>query len=156
MINFVYAKDSTQTCSRKAIYQNKEILIDGHTGAKGSGLVKILEKNPKALSHLNSYQNANDVQTFNLISGSVSTLSLLTGLLYTGDKNNKSNFLVFGGVVALINFLTTKTIHFYNERELTLAIEEFNKSSEHQIRSLDVPAQKQTKPSLFINKNWSF
>jgi len=156
MINFVYAKDSAPTCSRKAIFNNKEILIDGYTGARGSGLNKIMRSNPKALKHLSIYQNANDIQTFNLLSGTISTTSLITGLLYTGDRDNKNNFILFGGIVALINFLTTKTIQFYNERELTLAIEEYNKTSVHQIRRLDVSTKKQNKPSIFINKNWSF
>ena len=86
--------------------------------------------------HLKKYQKLNDIKVFNLVSGSVSTASLLTGLLYSGDKSNRNNFILFGSVVALINFLTTKTIKFYNEKELTLAIDEFNKTSEHSINLL--------------------
>ena len=152
----IFAQDSAQTCSRKAIYKNKEILIDGYTGSKGSGLNNIMTSNKKALSHLIKYQNSNDIQMFNLVSGTVSSASLLTGLLYTGSKSNKNNLILFGGIVALINFLTTKTIQFYNERELTLAVDEFNKSSDEQIRIIDQNRLKTSQPSVFINKNWSF
>lgn len=153
MTNFVYAQNANQTCSRKAIYKNQEILIDGYTGVSGSGLNKIMKDHPKAMAHLKNYQELNDVKVFNLVSGTVSTASLLTGLLYTGEKSNKNNLLLFGGIVALINFLTTKTIQFYNERELVLAIDEFNKTSDNQI---NLSSKTENKPSIYINKSWSF
>ena len=156
MINFIYANSGAHTCSRKALYKNQEILIDGYTGVNGSGLNKIMKDYPKAMYHLNKYQKLNDIKVFNLVSGSVSTASLLTGLLYSGDKSNKNNFILFGAVVALINFLTTKTIKFYNEKELTLAIDEFNKTSQHSINMIDQGSSDTNKPSIFLNKNWSF
>ena len=135
--SFVYAQSGTPTCSRKAIHDNREILIDGYTGIKGSGLNDLMKNHQKAMQHLQRYQNSGEIRTFNLLSGTISTASILTGLLYTGDKTNKSNFLFFGGIVALVNFLTTKTVEFYNERELALAIDEYNKTSEAKIRLIN-------------------
>ena len=156
LTNSVYSSESVTTCSRKAEYNNKEILIDGYTGIKGSGLNKLLMANPTALKHLENYQNSSKVELFNLISGSVSTASLALGLVYNGDKTNKNNFLLIGGIFALVNFLTTKTVQFYNERELTLAIEEFNKTSDKPLRLLQQNKLKQGNDILYINKNWSF
>ena len=156
LINIVYANEDNKTCSRKAIFKNKEVLVDGYTGIKGSGLNDILKNNSKAYKHLKNYQRFNDTRLLNLVSGSVSSASILTGLLYTGDKSNKSNFLLFGGIVALLNFLTTKTVQFYNERELMLAIEEHNKGSKDQIRLLNSSQMRQPTPSIFLDKNWSF
>ena len=51
MTNFVYSGETNQTCSRTAIYKNKEILIDGYTGVKGSGLINIMSTYPKASEH---------------------------------------------------------------------------------------------------------
>lgn len=154
--DFVYSQQQSSTCSRTADYKDKKILVDGITGIKGSGLSKLMKNNPSAMRHLRKYQEMNNVQVFNLVSGSVSTLSIATGLLYTGDKSSKSNFLLFGAVIALVNFLTTKTVEFYNERELTLAIEEFNKTSEDPIRLIDKNRLKKKSGTIFVNKNWSF
>ena len=156
LTNIVYSKELSNTCSRKAEFNSKEVLVDGITGIKGSGLTKIMKDHPEALSHLKKYQDAEKVKIFNLISGSVSTSAIALGILYTGDKTNRNNFLLFGGVVALINFLTTKTVEYYNERELTLAIETFNKNSDHPIRLIQQNKLQKNTQTLFINKRWSF
>ena len=156
LTNIVYSDELSNTCSRKAEFKNKEVLVDGITGIKGSGLTKIMKNDPIALGHLKKYQDSEKVKLFNLISGSVSTSAIALGILYTGDKTNRNNFLLFGGVVALINFLTTKTVDYYNERELTLAIEAFNKNSSHPIRLIQQNESKKNTQSLFINKSWSF
>ena len=156
MTNFVYSGETNQTCSRTAIYKNKEILIDGYTGVKGSGLINIMKKHPKASEHLTKYRASSDIKKINLVAGSISSASILTGLLYTGDKSNKNNFLLFGGIIALVNFLATKTIQFYSEKELTLAIEEFNKASNSEIRLFDQNRDRQPQGEIYSNKSWSF
>ena len=154
--NFSFAQQENQTCSRVAIYNNEEVLIDGHTSKKGSGLNKIMKSNMLAMKHLENYQTNNEMKIFNIASGTVSTASIFAGLLYTGSKANKNNLLIFGGLIALVNFLTTKTIEFYNERELDLAISEFNKTSDNKIRVIDKRVNKKVQNSIFLNKSWSF
>ena len=90
--DFVYSQQQSSTCSRTADYKDKKILVDGITGIKGSGLSKLMKNNPSAMRHLRKYQEMNNVQVFNLVSGSVSTLSIATNFFTPAISPAKATF----------------------------------------------------------------
>ena len=114
-----YAAD---TCSRSAVINYQEVLVDTNSAQKGEGLRYYLEKDPKAVSLLNKYQKGTRTNWINAGLGTIGTLMILGGFLTTSSKSGKQSLLISGSSVIALNFLVAKTLEHKNESNLHRAI----------------------------------
>lgn len=122
---------AAETCSRVAVINYQEVLVDVSSKNQGEGLRYYLEKDQIAKDFLNEYQN-NNRPTWR--SAALSTLG--TGLIFGGilqssggsSTVNSRNFLLLGGATMIaVSYLISKTNQYTNEYLLTKSIEEYNK-----------------------------
>ena len=119
----VYA---VETCSRVAIINFQEVLVDANASEKGEGLRYHLEKDPVAKEYLNTYQKNSGIHWPNALLGPAGTGLLLLGF-FTSDSQDRQVYLISGAATILVNFLVARTIEVTNEANLNRAIEEYNK-----------------------------
>ncbi len=123
---------AAETCSRVAVINYQEVLVDVSSKNRGEGLRYYLEKDEVSKSLLNEYQ-ANNIPTWKSAAlSTVGTGMLLGGLLRTSSGGEGTitsrNFLLFGGMTMIgISYLISKTNQFNNEYLLLKSIEEYNK-----------------------------
>jgi hypothetical protein len=123
---------AAETCSRVAVINYQEVLVDVSSKNRGEGLRYYLEKDEVAKTLLNEYQ-ANNIPTWKSAAlSTVGTGMLLGGLLRTSGGGEGTvisrNFLLFGGATMIaISYLISKTNHYNNEYLLLKSIEEYNK-----------------------------
>jgi hypothetical protein len=117
---------SVETCSRIAIINYQEVLVDSNTSEKGEGLRYHLEKDPIALSYLNTYQKNSGIQWHSAVLGTAGTGMLLMGF-FNSDSENRRLFVIAGASTILVNFLVSRTLEMTNETNLNRSIEEYNK-----------------------------
>jgi hypothetical protein len=149
---------ATETCSRIAVINFQEVLVDTNSTDKGEGLRFHLEKDPVAKEYLNLYQKNSAVTWPSAVIGTTGTGILLYGF-FNRDSVDRPIFLISGAAVILVNFLIARTVEFTNEKNLTRSIEEYNKRNLPKIYFNPENPQgnfdlKQVKISL--NKEWSF
>lgn len=120
----VYA---AETCSRTAIINYQEVLIDNNSTQKGEGLRYYLDKDKVAKQYLDVYQEGLQNKTINAFLGTVGTLLIFSGFLVNESRSRKRTLLIGGASVMAINFLVAKTIEHRNEGNLHRGIEEYNK-----------------------------
>lgn len=152
------------TCSRIAIINYQEVLVDTNSTQKGEGLRYYLEKDPIARMYLERYQKGTEIKWQNAIIGSMGTALILAGLVTNMPNDNKRSFLIGGASLIAINFLVAKTIEHNNEKNLLKAIERYNKHNLPHIYfnpfsgSGRNPSSSNSAltPSILINKVWSF
>ena len=118
---------SAETCSRTAVINYQEVLIDNNSSQKGEGLRYYLEKDEIAKKYLDTYQEGLQRKTLNAVIGTIGTLILFSGLLVSDSSSRKRSLLIGGGSIVAINFLVAKTIEHNNENNLRESIEEYNK-----------------------------
>ena len=149
-----------ETCSRTAIINHQEVLVDTNSNQKGEGLRFYLEKDPKAEEYLNKYQNKNKIRWQNAVMGTAGTGMLLSGLLINSNSNTKQTLYVSGASLILVNFLVARTLEMANEQNLLKAIEEYNKRNLPRIYfnpgDGEVRDPSSQSPSFSIGKTWSF
>lgn len=117
---------SVETCSRVAIINYQEVLVDSNASDKGEGLRYHLEKDPIAKSYLDTYQKHSAIRWPNAIIGTAGTGLLLFGF-FTANSQDRQVYLISGSAAILVNFLIAKTLEVANEANLNRAIEEYNK-----------------------------
>ena len=117
---------ATETCSRVATINFQEVLIDSNASEKGEGLRYHLEKDPVAVSYLNTYQKNSSVRWPNAILGTLGTSMLLYGF-FNSNSQDRQIYLITGSATILVNFLIARTLEVSNEVNLNRAIEEYNK-----------------------------
>lgn len=117
---------AAETCSRTAIINYQEVLVDSNTSEKGEGLRYHLEKDAKAKEYLDLYQKNSSVHWPSAILGTAGTGLMLYGF-FNSDSENRRIYLIAGGATILVNFLVTRTLEITNESNLNKAIEEYNK-----------------------------
>lgn len=147
---------SAETCSRTATINYQEVLVDTNSTQKGEGLRYHLEKDPVALSYLNSYQKGTEINWTNAAIGTVGS-SLIIGGLLNSDSDTKKNLLISGATLIAINFLVARTLEKSNEQNLEKAIEEYNKRNLPRIyfeKNKNDPSKNSL--SFLMNKSWSF
>jgi hypothetical protein len=159
-ISFFICKSlfAIETCSRVAIINFQEVLVDSNSTAKGEGLRYYLEKDAEAKKYLDIYQNNTTRKWPNALTGTLGTGMLLAGLL-TKDSQNKSIFLSSGVSLLILNFLIAKTIEFTNEKNLNRAIDEYNKRNLPQIffsPNVSQNLNNQTDFHFGLISTWSF
>ncbi len=117
---------AVETCSRIAIINYQEVLVDSNASEKGEGLRYHLEKDPIAKQYLDSYQKNSAIHWPNAVLGTAGTSLLLFGF-FTSDSQDRQVYLISGGATILVNFLIARTLEVTNEENLNRAVEEYNK-----------------------------
>jgi hypothetical protein len=149
---------SQEACSRVAIINYQEVLIDSNTSEKGEGLRFHLEKDPLAKSLLETYQKNSRIIWPSAIIGTAGTGLLLYGLL-NSDAEDQRILLISGSATLLVNFLIARTMEVQNESNLNKSIEEYNKRNLPKIFFNPEETQGQINFNSFkigLAKAWSF
>jgi hypothetical protein len=152
-INITASAD--EACSRIAIINQQEILVDPSSTRKGEGLSFHIQKDKKAYEYLQKYQSTSEDKWRPAIIGSIGTGLILTAFISNADDKNRKGLLIGGISTLLVNFLITKTIESANEQYLYKAIEEYNKRNLPKI-FLKSDEQGQVQPGAYMEKTWSF
>jgi hypothetical protein len=149
---------AVETCSRIAIINYQEVLVDANSSQKGEGLRYQLEKDPIAKSYLDTYQKHSGIQWPSAVLGTAGTGLLLVGL-FNSDPDNKRVFLITGTATILVNFLLARTLEVANEVNLNKAIEEYNKRNLPKIFFNPEGTQSQidfSKVKIGLVQQWTF
>ena len=142
---------AADTCSRVAIINYQEVLVDTSSTQKGEGLRFHLEKDELAQKFLSEYQKGTEMRWQNALLGTLGTGLIITGLFTNSESNNRKAFFISGGAFIAINFFVARTLEAANEKNLVRAIEEYNKRNLPRIYfSPDQDGE------VFIEKRWSF
>ena len=146
---------ANEACSRIAIINQQEFLVDPNLNRKGEGLRFYLERDDKAKELLEKYQNTSSHRLRPAIIGSIGTLMLLGTVFINTSDNNKKALLIGGVSTLFVNFLVTKTIENNNEKHLIEAVHEYNKRRSPKIffKSEDGEV---VEPKVYLEKTWSF
>ncbi len=118
---------SVETCSRIAIINYQEILIDTNTTQKGEGLRYHLEKDPIALKYLNAYQEGTKTKLANIAIGTAGSLLVISGALVHSSDTAQQYLIATGLVTLAVNFIIAKALSSKNEQNLLRAVDEYNK-----------------------------
>lgn len=150
---------AVETCSRIAIINYQEVLVDSNASEKGEGLRYHLEKDPIAKSFLDTYQKNSAIRWPNALLGTAGTGLILFGF-FTSNSQDRQVYLISGAATILVNFLVARTLEVTNEANLNRAVEEYNKRNLPKIffnpetnRESDAGF---TGLKVGLNKDWSF
>lgn len=127
---------ATETCSRIAVVNYQEILVDAGSSKKGEGLRYYLEKDPISKKLLDEYQEKNKPSPWGAASSSIGSVLVFGGLLQTNESDgffNRDNMLYSGAILIAISYLTSKTLQYNNEDYLKQAIDQYNKRNSPKI-----------------------
>lgn len=150
---------AVETCSRIAIINYQEVLVDTNSTEKGEGLRFHLEKDRTAKNYLEKYQEGTKLKWENAALGTLGTTMMLGGILTNNNDERKQTLLIGGATFMIINFLVAKTMESSNEQNLIKAIEEYNKRN---LPKIYFNPEQQYDGSLgpgvsfSVNKSWSF
>lgn len=149
---------AAETCSRIAIINYQEVLVDSNTSQKGEGLRYHLEKDPVAKQYLDTYQKHSSVTWPSAVLGTAGTGLLLYGF-FNSDSENRRIYIISGTATILVNFLVARTLEVTNESNLNKAIEEYNKRNLPKIFFNPEETQSQidfSKVKLGLMQQWTF
>lgn len=150
--------NATETCSRTAIINNQEVLVDSNSTDKGEGLRFHLEKDPVAKQYLDTYQKNTAIFWPNALLGTAGTTLFFYG--FFGHSNqDRETYIISGASLILVNFLMAKTLEMTNETNLQKAVEEYNKRNLPKIYFS--PEENRSQNDLFqyrvgLLNSWSF
>lgn len=152
---------ANEICSRVAIIDFQEVLVDTNTTQKGEGLRYHLKKDPVARLYLDRYQEGTQIKWYNAITGTVGSALFLSGVMARNASSKNRRTLMLGGIVLIAtNFLMAKTSSYSNELNLYKAIEEYNKRNLPRIyfNPIDQKNQENALKNLGItlSKTWDF
>lgn len=149
---------AVETCSRIAIINYQEVLVDSNTSQRGEGLRYHLEKDPIAKQYLDAYQENSGIRWPSAVLGTAGTGLLLMGF-FNSDSENRRLFIISGTATILVNFLVARTLEMANETNLNKAIEEYNKRNLPKIFFNPEGTQSQMDFSQFkigLAQQWTF
>ncbi len=134
MISPLASAQITDTCSRVAIINYQEVLVDSGPTGRGEGLRYFLEKETLSSRLLNQYQEQNRPRWEYSILSTIGFASLLYGLFgprIDSDRGiwSQNGLIISGGTLVALSYLVTRTHIYRNERLLERAIEEYNKNN---------------------------
>ena len=149
---------AVETCSRVATINYQEVLVDSNSTDKGEGLRFHLDKDAIAKNYLDLYQKNSSVTWPTAVIGTTGTAVLLIGF-FNRHSTDRPIFLISGTAMILVNFLIARTLEFNNEKNLTRAIEEYNKRNLPKIYFNPENPQgniKLNNMKLSLNQEWTF
>lgn len=149
---------AAETCSRIAIINYQEVLVDSNTSQKGEGLRYHLEKDVVAKQYLDTYQKNSGIRWPSAVLGTAGTGLLLYGF-FNSDSENRRLFIISGTATILVNFLIARTLEVTNESNLNRAIEEYNKRNLPKIFFNPEGTQSQmdfSKVKIGLVQQWTF
>ena len=133
LISFFFIGQHAQgieVCSRKAVINHQEVLVDPSSYNKGEGLSFYLDQDPQAKMYMDQYRDNKRPFWLGASIGTLGTGLMLTGLFTRDDKSSgigrKEYFLIGGAAVLALNFLISRTLDFHNEKNLSKAIDVYN------------------------------
>lgn len=135
-ITLIHKSSAVETCSRVAVINYQEVLVDAGSNKKGEGLRFYLEKDPVSNKLLNEYQEKNRPSIWSAGTSTVGSLMVLAGLMQTNETSgisNRNTFLYGGGILIAISYLTSKTLQYNNESILKQAVDQYNKRNRPKI-----------------------
>ncbi len=123
---------AAETCSRVAIINFQEVLVDTSTSRKGEGLRYHLAKDKMALSYLDKYQDKSRPMWLTAALSTAGASLVIAGIFQHGDQgssqfSDKKAFFIGGAAMITLSYLISKTIEYNNTGLLVSAIEEYNK-----------------------------
>lgn len=121
---------AVDTCSRVAVVNYQEVLVDAGTGKMGEGLRFYLERDPVSKKLLDEYQEKNKPTIWRASASTVGSLFILASLSQTSEETgiqNKNTLLYTGGALIALSYLTSKTLKYSNEKILKSAVDHYNK-----------------------------
>jgi hypothetical protein len=125
LITQVFAQ--SETCSRVAVVNYQQVLVDSSASKPGEGLRHFLEKDSRSLSLLNEYQERSKPNWASAAVSSAGVLAMLGGLLSSGNSSGRESLVTRGAAVLLLNYLYRKTVQYQNQAILEQAVNEYNK-----------------------------
>lgn len=136
LIIFIFTYSLTtlaaETCSRVAIINYQEVLVDVSSANRGEGLRFYLEKDEVAKELLDEYQENNRPSWKGAALSTVGTGLMLAGLLRSSEGRGealtgRSTLLLGGASMIAFSYLISKTKQHNNEHLLNKSIDEYNK-----------------------------
>lgn len=123
---------SAETCSRVAIVNYQEVLVDASSSNKGEGLRFYLEKDLEAKNLLDQYQEKNRPTLLSAATSTLGGLLIISNFLRSDSatrngQSAKNGNLYLGSALIAISYLTSKTMQISNEKILDKAVNEYNK-----------------------------
>jgi hypothetical protein len=121
---------AVDTCSRVAVINYQEVLVDAGSGKMGEGLRFYLEKDPVSKELLDEYQKKNTPTILSASASTAGSLLILASLSQTSEEEgiqNKNTLLYTGAALVALSYLTSKTVKFSNEKILKSAVDHYNK-----------------------------
>lgn len=121
---------AAETCSRVAIINYQEVLVDAGSNKKGEGLRYYLEKDSNSHKLLDEYQERNKPTIWGAATSTVGSFMILSGLMQTNESSgfqNKNTLLYGGSILVALSYLTSKTMQYNNEVLLKRAVDQYNK-----------------------------
>ena len=121
---------SAETCSRVAIINYQEVLVDAGSNKKGEGLRFYLERDTQAQELLDQYQEKNKPTVWGAATSTLGSFMIFSGLVQTSrsdNSQNKNSLILGGGILVALSYLTSKTLQYNNEKLLKNSVEQYNK-----------------------------
>ena len=121
---------SAETCSRIAIINYQEVLVDAGSNKKGEGLRYYLEKDTNSQKLLDEYQERNKPTVLGAATSTLGSFMILSGLMQTNESSgiqNKNTLIFGGGILVALSYLTSKTMQYNNEVLLKRSVDQYNK-----------------------------
>lgn len=130
--------NAAEECSRVAVVNYQEVLVDSSSSSRGEGLRYYLQKDPVAKRLLDEYQDNNRPRWQGAALSTAGTAMILAGLLGAGgseDGNivNQKNLVIAGAVSIAVSYLISRTNQYTNEHLLQKSVEEYNKRNSPRI-----------------------
>src|SRR5690606_10459719 len=110
---------ATEVCSRIAVINYQEVVVDTSSNKKGEGLRFYLEKDSVAEELLNEYQEKTKPSLWTASFSTVGSVMILGGLALSSNNDNssfmnKNNLFIGGALLVSISYLASKTMQYKN------------------------------------------
>lgn len=129
---------AAEECSRVAVVNYQEVLVDSSSSSRGEGLRYYLQKDPAAKRLLDEYQENNRPRWQGAALSTAGTALILAGLLRAGGGDpgefaNRNNLIIGGAAAIAVSYLISRTNQYNNEHLLQQSVEEYNKRNSPRI-----------------------
>lgn len=129
---------AADSCSRTALVNYQEVLVDTSSSNRGEGLRYYLQKDPVAKKLLEQYQENNRPRWQGATLSTLGTAMVLASLMRTNAGDDESltgqTTLLLGGLTMVgVSYLISRTNQYNNEWLLQRSVEEYNKRNSPRI-----------------------